>query len=82
MFDSPWETYFNTFVPDQSRYATFSAMITALHAQGRSVILLGHRVDQHRQSGLYTVKTNNYIVNPNSGNGTLVEGQRRPYRSY
>ena len=74
MVDSPWETYFNTFVPDQSRYATFSAMITALHAQGVRVICWATAWINTDSPDYTTVKTNNYIVNPNSGNGTWWKG--------
>ncbi len=74
MVDSPWETYYNTFVPDASRYATFSAMITALHAQGVRVICWATAWINNDSPDYATVKTDKYVVNPNSGDGTWWKG--------
>lgn len=39
VLDSPWETNYNTFVPNPSRYPDFEGMISELHAQGVRVVL-------------------------------------------
>lgn len=39
VLDSPWETHYNTFVPDPVRYPEFGAMVDELHAQDIKVVL-------------------------------------------
>jgi alpha-glucosidase (family GH31 glycosyl hydrolase) len=39
VLDSPWETNYNTFVPNPKRYPNFGKMISDLHAQNVKVVL-------------------------------------------
>lgn len=39
VLDSPWETNYNTFVPNPSRYPNFDAMVSDLHAKDIRVVL-------------------------------------------
>ncbi len=38
VIDSPWETHYNTFVPNPTRYADFGGMISDMHARGVRVV--------------------------------------------
>lgn len=39
VIDSPWETHYNTFVPNEERYPDFEKMIADMHAQQVRVVL-------------------------------------------
>lgn len=39
VLDSPWETNYNTFVPNPSRYPNFETMVSDMHADGVKVVL-------------------------------------------
>ncbi len=39
VIDSPWETHYNTFVPNEERYPEFGKMIEDMHAQDVRVVL-------------------------------------------
>jgi alpha-glucosidase (family GH31 glycosyl hydrolase) len=39
VLDSPWETGYNTFVPNPTRYPAFPKMVSDMHAQGVHVVL-------------------------------------------
>src|SRR5262249_20340379 len=39
VIDSPWETNYNTFVPNPDRYPGFDQMVADLHADGVHVVL-------------------------------------------
>ncbi len=39
VLDSPWETHYNTFVPNPSRYPNFNQLVTDLHMRGVKIIL-------------------------------------------
>jgi len=39
VLDSPWETHYNTFVPDPARYPGFPALVHELHEQGIRLVL-------------------------------------------
>jgi alpha-glucosidase (family GH31 glycosyl hydrolase) len=39
VLDSPWETHYNTFEPNPSRYPEFGKMVEELHAKGIRVVL-------------------------------------------
>ncbi len=39
VLDSPWETYYNTFVPNPDRYPGFDALVSELHADDIRVVL-------------------------------------------
>jgi alpha-glucosidase (family GH31 glycosyl hydrolase) len=39
VLDSPWETHYNTFVPNPSRYPELGAMVSELHAEDVRVVL-------------------------------------------
>jgi len=39
VLDSPWETNYNTFVPNDARYPRFSQMVADMHAKGVRVVL-------------------------------------------
>ncbi|MRG97422.1 TIM-barrel domain-containing protein [Polyangium spumosum] len=39
VLDSPWETHYNTFVPNPSRYPDFQKMVDDMHADGVRVVL-------------------------------------------
>jgi alpha-glucosidase (family GH31 glycosyl hydrolase) len=39
VIDSPWETHYNSFVPNEARYPAFADMVTELHAQDIRVVL-------------------------------------------
>ena len=39
VLDSPWETHYNTFVPNEARYPGFAEMVAELHAQDIRVVL-------------------------------------------
>lgn len=39
VLDSPWETNYNTFVPDPVRYHDFAKLVSDLHADGRHLVL-------------------------------------------
>jgi len=39
VLDSPWETHYNTFVVNETRYPAFPAMVEELHAQDVRVVL-------------------------------------------
>ena len=39
VLDSPWETHYNTFVPNEARYPAFADMVAELHAQDIRVVL-------------------------------------------
>ncbi|MEZ4409641.1 MAG: glycoside hydrolase family 31 protein [Polyangiales bacterium] len=39
VLDSPWETHYNTFVPNPSRYGDFNALVTDMHSRGVRVVL-------------------------------------------
>jgi alpha-glucosidase (family GH31 glycosyl hydrolase) len=39
VFDSPWETHYNTFVVNEARYPNFAGMVEELHAQDIRVIM-------------------------------------------
>jgi alpha-glucosidase (family GH31 glycosyl hydrolase) len=39
VLDSPWETHYNTFVPNPERYPDFAGMVDELHAQEIRVVL-------------------------------------------
>ena len=38
VIDSPWETHYNTFIPNESRYPDFAALIADMHAQDVRVV--------------------------------------------
>ena len=39
VLDSPWETHYNTFVPNPARYPDFHALVADMHARGVRVVL-------------------------------------------
>jgi alpha-D-xyloside xylohydrolase len=39
VLDSPWETHYNTFVPNPSRYGRFPELVRDMHARGVKVVL-------------------------------------------
>ncbi len=39
VIDSPWETHYNTFVPNEKRYPAFGKMVADLHAEDVRVVL-------------------------------------------
>jgi alpha-D-xyloside xylohydrolase len=39
VLDSPWETHYNTFVPNPSRYGRFPEFVTDMHGRGIKVVL-------------------------------------------
>ena len=39
VIDSPWETHYNTFIPNEARYPQFEKMIADMHAQDVRVVL-------------------------------------------
>jgi alpha-glucosidase (family GH31 glycosyl hydrolase) len=39
VLDSPWETHYNTFVPNPSRYPDFNEMVADMHGQGVRVVV-------------------------------------------
>ncbi|NOU31670.1 MAG: glycoside hydrolase family 31 protein [Polyangiaceae bacterium] len=39
VLDSPWETHYNTFVPNPKRYPEFPKMVTDMHGRGVRVVL-------------------------------------------
>ncbi len=39
VLDSPWETHYNTYVPNPTRYPAFAKMVGDMHAQGVKVVL-------------------------------------------
>ncbi len=39
VLDSPWETNYNTFIPNDARYPAFGALVADLHAQDIRVVL-------------------------------------------
>ncbi|HVK65194.1 MAG TPA: TIM-barrel domain-containing protein [Polyangium sp.] len=39
VLDSPWETHYNTFIPNPTRYPDFGKMVGDLHADGVRVVL-------------------------------------------
>lgn len=39
VIDSPWETHYNTFIPNEARYPEFEKMISDLHAQDVRIVL-------------------------------------------
>lgn len=39
VLDSPWETNYNTFVPNETRYPNFDAMVESLHGRDVRVVL-------------------------------------------
>jgi alpha-glucosidase (family GH31 glycosyl hydrolase) len=39
VLDSPWETHYNTFVPDPARYPGFDQLVSDLHGQGIKLVL-------------------------------------------
>ena len=39
VLDSPWETHYNTFVPNPARYGDFPSLIADMHARGVRVVL-------------------------------------------
>lgn len=39
VIDSPWETHYNTFVPNEKRYPEFGKMVADLHAQDVRIVL-------------------------------------------
>ncbi|MEZ4473101.1 MAG: glycoside hydrolase family 31 protein [bacterium] len=47
VLDSPWETHYNTFVPNPSRYPAFGEMVATLRADGvRTVLWVTQMVNQ------------------------------------
>ena len=39
VLDSPWETHYNTLVPNEARYPAFADMVAELHAQDIRIVL-------------------------------------------
>lgn len=39
VLDSPWETYYNTFIPSPTRYPDFAKMVSDMHAKDVRVVL-------------------------------------------
>lgn len=39
VLDSPWETHYNTFIPNPSRYPNFDQLVTDLHTRGVRIVL-------------------------------------------
>ncbi len=39
VLDSPWETHYNTFVPNPSRYPRFDTLVSDMHSRGVRVVL-------------------------------------------
>ena len=39
VIDSPWETNYNTFIPNEKRYPKFKQMVADMHARGVKVVL-------------------------------------------
>ena len=39
VLDSPWETHYNTFVPNPSRYPDFDRLVSDLHGRGVRIVL-------------------------------------------
>jgi len=75
MVDSPWETYFNTFVPDSKSLRHLFGDDHRAPRTGRSGHLRATAWINTDSPDYTTVKTNNYIVNPNSRERNVVEGQ-------
>jgi alpha-glucosidase (family GH31 glycosyl hydrolase) len=54
VIDSPWETYYNTFTPNPSRYPEFATMVSDFRAQGVRTVLWTTQM----------VNTGNYDLEP------------------
>lgn len=71
VLDSPWETHYNTFQPNPSRYPNFNQLVTDLHSRGvRLVLWITQMVNQ---SG-YDLETGGDIYvgpSPNFAEGLL-----------
>lgn len=61
VIDSPWETHYNTFVPNESRYPSFPQMVADLHANNVRVVLW------------ITQMINNWYLDSEPG-GDMVQG--------
>jgi alpha-glucosidase (family GH31 glycosyl hydrolase) len=69
VLDSPWETHYNTFVPNPTRYGDFPAMVESLHAMDVRIVLW---VTQMVNSSAFDLETggDTYVgPSPNYGEG-------------
>jgi alpha-glucosidase (family GH31 glycosyl hydrolase) len=77
VLDSPWETHYNTFVPNERRYPNFEAMVENLHGRNVRVVLwitqmlneigfdgeIGGDTYVGAADGFREAKSNGYFVN-------------------
>ncbi len=73
--DSPWETHYNTFVPDTTRYPDFGRMIGELHAGGVHVIAWATTFVNRESPDYAAVKDAGFVVDPDAGDITWWKGK-------